>query len=220
MIDRERLARLRSEEEARFVARPPPLRGARRGGPGPAAGRRADALDDPLAGLLPGVPSTATGARLTDVDGLEYVDLCLGDTGRDDRARAAAVADALDRAGRGPASPRCCPRADAVWVGEELARRFGLPRWQMAMSATDANRFVLRFARHLTGRPADRGDGLVLPRHRRRDPGRARRTGAVVPRPGAHGAAGRRRRDDRGGAVQRPRGAGPAAGRGRRGRAC
>ena len=32
-------------------------------------------------------------------------------------------------------------------------RRFGLPRWQFAMTATDANRFVLRFARHLTGRP-------------------------------------------------------------------
>jgi glutamate-1-semialdehyde 2,1-aminomutase len=45
------------------------------------------------------------------------------------------------------------PGTDASWVAGELARRFGLPRWQMAMSATDANRFVLRFARHLTGRP-------------------------------------------------------------------
>ena len=45
------------------------------------------------------------------------------------------------------------PSEDAVWVGEELARRFGVPIWQLAMSATDANRFVLRFARHLTGRP-------------------------------------------------------------------
>ena len=45
------------------------------------------------------------------------------------------------------------PNADAAWVGAELARRFGLPIWQMAMTATDANRFVLRFARHLTGRP-------------------------------------------------------------------
>jgi glutamate-1-semialdehyde 2,1-aminomutase len=40
-----------------------------------------------------------------------------------------------------------------VWVSQELARRFGLPQWQFAMSATDANRFVLRFARHLTRRP-------------------------------------------------------------------
>ena len=45
------------------------------------------------------------------------------------------------------------PSEDAIWVAEELGRRFGLPRWQFAMTATDANRFVLRFARHLTGRP-------------------------------------------------------------------
>ncbi len=45
------------------------------------------------------------------------------------------------------------PNADAASVAEELRRRFGMARWQMAMSATDANRFVLRFARHLTGRP-------------------------------------------------------------------
>ena len=45
------------------------------------------------------------------------------------------------------------PTEDAAWVAEELHRRFGLPLWQMAMTATDANRFVLRFARHLTGRP-------------------------------------------------------------------
>ena len=45
------------------------------------------------------------------------------------------------------------PSTDAAWVGAELGRRFGLPFWQLAISATDANRFVLRFARHLTGRP-------------------------------------------------------------------
>jgi glutamate-1-semialdehyde 2,1-aminomutase len=45
------------------------------------------------------------------------------------------------------------PSSDAAWVADELARRFGLPHWQMAMTATDANRFVLRFARQLTGRP-------------------------------------------------------------------
>ena len=45
------------------------------------------------------------------------------------------------------------PTADALWVAEELYRRFGLPFWQMAMTATDANRFVLRFAREITGRP-------------------------------------------------------------------
>ena len=45
------------------------------------------------------------------------------------------------------------PSEDALWVGEELARRFGLPRWQFALTATDANRFAIRLARHITGRP-------------------------------------------------------------------
>ena len=44
------------------------------------------------------------------------------------------------------------PTEDAAWVGEELTRRFGLPSWQFALSATDANRFSLRLARHITGR--------------------------------------------------------------------
>ncbi len=45
------------------------------------------------------------------------------------------------------------PSEDAAWVGDELSRRFGMAKWQLTTSATDANRFVLRFARHLTGRP-------------------------------------------------------------------
>jgi glutamate-1-semialdehyde aminotransferase len=45
------------------------------------------------------------------------------------------------------------PTEDAAWVGEELARRFGLPSWQFTLTATDANRFALRIARAITGRP-------------------------------------------------------------------
>jgi glutamate-1-semialdehyde 2,1-aminomutase len=44
------------------------------------------------------------------------------------------------------------PTEDAVWVGEELQRRFHLPYWQFALTATDANRFSIRLARHITGR--------------------------------------------------------------------
>jgi glutamate-1-semialdehyde 2,1-aminomutase len=44
------------------------------------------------------------------------------------------------------------PTEDAAWVGAELARRFGVPRWQFTLTATDANRFALRFCRQLTGR--------------------------------------------------------------------
>jgi glutamate-1-semialdehyde aminotransferase len=34
-----------------------------------------------------------------------------------------------------------------------MSRRFGLPRWQFTLSATDANRFAIRLARQVTGRP-------------------------------------------------------------------
>jgi glutamate-1-semialdehyde 2,1-aminomutase len=87
-----------------------------------------------------------------DVDGVEYVDLCLGDTGAMTGHALPAVAQAVAaRASSGVTT--MLPSEDAIWVGEELARRFGLPQWQFAMTATDANRFVLRFARHVTGRP-------------------------------------------------------------------
>jgi glutamate-1-semialdehyde 2,1-aminomutase len=45
------------------------------------------------------------------------------------------------------------PTEDGLWVAEELSRRFGLPFWQFTLSATDANRFALRIARAVTGRP-------------------------------------------------------------------
>ena len=45
------------------------------------------------------------------------------------------------------------PTEDALWVADELTRRFGVTRWQFALTATDANRFSIRLARHVTGRP-------------------------------------------------------------------
>ena len=95
----------------------------------------------------------ATGARFTDVDGHEYVDFCLGDTGAM-TGHAPAPTAARDRASRRRAGiTTMLPTEDALWVGEELARRFGLPLWQFALTATDANRFALRLARAITGRP-------------------------------------------------------------------
>jgi glutamate-1-semialdehyde 2,1-aminomutase len=94
----------------------------------------------------------AEGARFVDADGIEYVDFCLGDTGAMTGHGLVGVADALrDRAVRGITT--MLPSNDAIWVAGELTARFGLPKWQFAMTATDANRFVLRFARALTGRP-------------------------------------------------------------------
>lgn len=103
-------------------------------------------------GAFPITFDCAVGARFTDIDGHTYIDFCLGDTGAMAGHSLPQVADALAaQARRGITT--MLPSADAAWVAGELAQRFGLPQWQMAMTATDANRFVLRFARHLTGRP-------------------------------------------------------------------
>jgi len=150
-IDRGRLADLVAAEERRFVELHP--RSAE------LAGEARHLLAGvPMAwmtrwpGAFPVVFEEAVGAHFTDVDGNGYVDFCLGDTGAMAGHSLPQVADALaSRARRGITT--MLPSTDAHWVGGELARRFGLPVWQMAMTATDANRFVLRFARHLTGRP-------------------------------------------------------------------
>ena len=103
-------------------------------------------------GPFPLVLDAAHGARFTDIDGHEYVDLCLGDTGAMTGHAHREVGEAVSRQlARG--ATVMLPTTDAVWVADELRRRFGLPKWQFALSATDANRFVLRFARAITGKP-------------------------------------------------------------------
>jgi glutamate-1-semialdehyde 2,1-aminomutase len=95
--------------------------------------------------------ASAAGARFSDVDGHDYLDFCLGDTGSMFGHSPAPIAAALcEQAGRGLTS--MLPGEDAVVCGERLAERFGLPYWQVATTATDANRFVLRWARAITGR--------------------------------------------------------------------
>ena len=44
------------------------------------------------------------------------------------------------------------PGEDAIAVAEHLAGRYGLPKWQFTLSATQANTEVIRLARELTGR--------------------------------------------------------------------
>lgn len=103
-------------------------------------------------GAFPIVVAEADGAHFVDIDGIEYVDFCMGDTGAMTGHAIAAVATAVgEQARRGFTT--MLPSPDAGWVADELTRRFGLTRWQLAMTATDANRFVLRFCRGITGRP-------------------------------------------------------------------
>jgi glutamate-1-semialdehyde 2,1-aminomutase len=100
----------------------------------------------------PFVVDWARGAILCDVDGNEYSDFCLGDTGSMFGHSPAPVLEAIERqASRG--LTYMLPTEDAVAVGRLLVERFGLPHWQVATTATDANRFALRVARAVTGRP-------------------------------------------------------------------
>ena len=152
-FSRTRLTQLIARERAEYRAR---------------HARSAQAFAAAGANLLGGVPMTwmrmwpggfppylasATGARLTDIDGNEFIDFCLGDTGAWAGHSPAAVQQAITRryTSLGGATTML-PTEDAGWVAAELARRFGPSHWSFTLTATDANRWAMRMARQLTGR--------------------------------------------------------------------
>ncbi|BBH68776.1 aminotransferase [Actinoplanes sp. OR16] len=97
--------------------------------------------------------ATARGNRITDVDGNEFIDFALGDTGAMAGHSPTAVTEAVTRriSELGGLSTML-PTEDAAVAGAELARRFGLPLWSFALTATDANRWAIRLLRAVTGR--------------------------------------------------------------------
>jgi glutamate-1-semialdehyde 2,1-aminomutase len=103
------------------------------------------------AGPYPLFVEEAQGAHFTCVDGHDYVDFCLGDTGAMAGHGPAPTIAAVERQLRRGIT-HMLPTEDAIAVGEELQRRFGLPYWQFTITATDANRFALRLGRMITGR--------------------------------------------------------------------
>jgi glutamate-1-semialdehyde 2,1-aminomutase len=153
-VDRDRLSSLLAAERERFASSHP---------------GSSERFESARESLLAGVPMSwmarwaggrpvylaeAHGARVTDVDGNDYVDLCLGDTGAMAGHSPEPVVRAVeDRLGRRGGATVMLPTEDAAWVGAELSRRFGVPYWQFALTATDANRWMLRMAREVTGRP-------------------------------------------------------------------
>ena len=153
MIDRGRLADLLARERAIAAQRHPRSRAA-----------YADASH-----LFGGVPMTwmnktaagfplylqgTRGARITDLDGHELIDFCLGDTGAmAGHSPAPTVRAVTERFGELGGATAMMPTEDAAVVGRELERRFGLPRWSFSLTATDANRWAIRLARAITGRP-------------------------------------------------------------------
>ncbi|HWP64089.1 MAG TPA: aspartate aminotransferase family protein [Candidatus Binatia bacterium] len=93
----------------------------------------------------------ASGAHFRCVDGHEYVDFCLGDTGAMAGHGPAPTIAAVERQLRRGIT-HMLPTEDAIAAGEALQARFGLRYWQFTITATDANRFAIRLARHVTGR--------------------------------------------------------------------
>jgi glutamate-1-semialdehyde 2,1-aminomutase len=151
-IDRLRLAAFTIAERARYAAARPRSRAlSSAGGAGYYAGVPMHwMLDWPLP--FPMVVAHAEGATLTDVDGVVLADFCLGDTGSMFGHSPAPVLRALAaQAGRG--FTYMLPTENSAVVGRLLEQRFGLGHWQVATTASDANRFALRLARAVTGRP-------------------------------------------------------------------
>ena len=151
MINRDRLSRLRKIEDERFLALHP------KSGELYKEGQKNMPDGVPMSwmvkwpGAYPVFVHEAKGARFTDVDGNTYIDFCLGDTGSmTGHSPDATVAAIREQAGKGITA--MLPTQDAALVSAELARRFGVPLWQFTVSATDANRHVIRYSRMITGR--------------------------------------------------------------------
>jgi len=152
MIDREKLKIKRQREEMQFMAEHP---------------QSAKLYERAQNSLLGGVPMNwmkkwagpypvfvkhAKGAHFKCVDGHEYVDLCLGDTGAMTGHSPDVVVEAVAKRAKDGIT-LMLPTEDALYVGEDLKKRFGLPCWQFTLTATDANRFSIRIAREITQRP-------------------------------------------------------------------
>ena len=151
MIDRTRLAELMAIEEQRFLDAHP---------------KSGELFESAKLSMPSGVPMSwmskwpgaypvfveeAKGATFVDVDGNTYIDFCLGDTGSmTGHSPEATVTAIREQVGRGLSA--MLPTKDAAVVSADLAARFKLPLWQFTVSATDANRHVIRYSRLITGK--------------------------------------------------------------------
>ena len=151
MINRENLVALRKKEDARFLELHPASGELFKKGQAHMPGGVPMSWMAKWPGAYPVFVKEAKGARFSDVDGNTYIDFCLGDTGSmTGHSPDATVAAIREQVGKGITA--MLPTADASVVSAELAQRFGLPLWQFTVSATDANRHVIRYSRMITGR--------------------------------------------------------------------
>ena len=151
-IDRNRLQSLMQREQKKFVDERPKSKALFE------RARKSLLAGVPMnwmvkwAGAFPPFVREAQGAHFYDVDGHRYTDFCLGDTGAmTGHSPFATVKAVEEQVHRG--ITLMLPGEDSLFVAEELQKRFHLTYWQFALTATDANRFSIRLARQITGRP-------------------------------------------------------------------
>ena len=153
-IDRDRLTRLIARERETFSREHPRSRELHTEAKRSLLGGVPMAMMMFWPGDYPVFVAEARGSHLTDVDGNTYVDLCLGDTGAMSGHAPEPVLRAMREYGETKGGfTTMLPSEDAIVVANELSRRFGSYLWQFTVSASDANRCVLRFCRHITRRP-------------------------------------------------------------------
>ena len=149
--NRTKLAALFATEVERFVASHPGSQAKHKNALGSMMGGVPMSWMSKWPGGFPVYVDHAKGSRFTDVDGIEYVDFCLGDTGamvgHSPDASVEAISKQLQQG-----ITFMLPTADAAVAAQTLADRFGVAKWQFTLTATDANRHILRYARHITGR--------------------------------------------------------------------
>ena len=149
--DPQRLQELFSEELETFVKTHPESKKLHEKAAGPMMNGVPMSWMKKWPGPYPVYVSSAKGAHFSDVDGNDYVDFCLGDTGamvgHSPDASVAAIKKQLDKG-----ITFMLPTDDASVAAQTLADRFGLEKWQFTLTATDADRHIIRYARHITGR--------------------------------------------------------------------
>ena len=150
-VDPTRLHQLHQREVERFVAARPRSRQLHEQATAHLPGGVPMSWMAKWPGPFPVYVDQAKGAHFTCVDFIDHVDLCLGDTGAmTGHSPEPTVRRVREQVGQGITA--MLPTADAALAATELSRRFGVPQWQFTLSATDANRHVIRYARHVTGR--------------------------------------------------------------------
>ena len=151
IVDPQRLEKLFSEELKLFASTHPESKKLHGKAAGPMMNGVPMSWMKKWPGPFPVYVAGAKGAHFTDVDGNDYVDFCLGDTGamvgHSPDASIAAIKQQLDKG-----VTFMLPTTDATIAAQTLADRFGLEKWQFTLTATDANRHIIRYARHITGR--------------------------------------------------------------------